>query len=220
MIRNLKALGLALCAVFALSAVAASGASAEVDTDLFTAGAATTHLRGEQVGAAEDNVFGTHGSDRSKRSQLSPKKCKVGGFNATVDVNNCYFILTGTTDTYFDTETIHQKGLDATVSLDCEHTGNIKITAALGCTITLSDTHGGNTVNQNLLGVRYTNEESGGKWDFKIDVTVDKIHYTSTSACSFFGLPTTGNDGFLTETMTVKGYSDAEHKNQVDVTVS
>jgi len=238
MIRNLKALGLALCAVFALSAVAASGASAGVETDLFTTGAATTHLTGIQTGGPEDNVFGTKSSAVTVQCEegiykgttgataesvtVKPeyKKCTGGGFNATVDVNpNCAFILTGTTDTYFDTNNVH-KGLDATASLECSHNGNIRITAALGCTITFSDTSGGNTVNQNRLGVKYTNGVSGGKWDVKVDVTVDNIHYTTTESCGFFGLPATGNDGFLTETVTVKGYSDAAHTNQVDVTVS
>ena len=237
MIRNLKALGLALCAVFALSAMAASGASAQdVKTDVFTAPAGT-HLTGIQTGTAADNVFGTKssavavncenatykgtvGEEAAEEVTVTPSftGCKAGGFNATVDVSGCDFVLTGTTDTYFDTDNAH-KGEDATVSLDCNHTGNVKITAALGCTITFSDTHGGNTVNQNLLGVKYTNGVSG-KWDVKVDVTVDKIHYTATEACGFFGIPTTGNDTFLTQTVTVKGYSDAAHTKQVDVTVS
>ncbi len=58
MIRNLKALGLALVAVFAMSAVASSMASAEVTKPgLFTFGVAATELselHAEQVGATPD----------------------------------------------------------------------------------------------------------------------------------------------------------------------
>jgi hypothetical protein len=62
MTRNLKALGLALVAVLALSAMAASAAQAEVEKGTFTAGITpskhtTSTLHGKQIGEPKDNFF-------------------------------------------------------------------------------------------------------------------------------------------------------------------
>lgn len=241
MIRNLKALGMALCAVFMFGALSASAASAEI-SDVLTSGSlsGTTHLTGTQIGGkGASNQFGVKSSAASvtcntaKYSgtftgssatavEVTPeyKECEGLGLSATVDDEGCKFSLTGTTDKYFNTSNV-EVGRDATVHLVCNHTGQIRVTAAFGCILTFKDTSGANTVNQNLLGVRYDNElEANGKWDIKVTVTVDKIHYTSNGPCQSLGFAATGNDGFLTTNVTATAYEDAAHTKQVNLTVS
>jgi hypothetical protein len=240
MIRNLKALGLALCAVFAFSALSASSASAV--NDVITSPQNDTFVTGTQIGGKGlSNVFGTKWEPNATVTcgkgtytgtftgtaatevEVTPKyeECEAsGGFSATVDEEGCKFVLTGTTDAFIDTAG-KANGEDATVKLNCSHTGRIRITLPFFCTITFSDTSGANTVNQNLLGVKYDNEKeaASGKWDVKATVTVDKIHYTSAN-CGFLGITGTDNDGFLTTNVTVKGYSNSTHTTQTDLTVS
>jgi hypothetical protein len=245
MIRNLKALGLALCAVFAFGALAASAASAA--NDVFTSGSGgNTFLTGEQVGglkATPPNVFGAKSSAgtiecekvkyvgsytgaTASEVELTPtyEKCKSGVAGATVTDNGCKFVLTGTTDAFTDTNGNPTGKEDATVSLNCNHTGSITATLPGSCVITFSDTHpAGSPVNQNLLGVKYDNEvESAGnkKWDIKATVTVDKITYTSNSNCTALGFTATDSDGFLTTGVTVKAYEDSAHTKQVNLTQS
>lgn len=242
MIRNLKALGLALCAVFAFGALSAS-ASAEVTDHLTSAsGSGTTFLTGSQIGGVgAGNAFGTksigllvtcatgtytgsYAGTTATSVEVTPAYggCEIPGLGgATVTDLGCKYVLSGTTDKYFNTSNV-EVGRDATVSLNCNHSGSIVIHAPLGCTLTFSDTHtvGGPTVNQNLLGVRYDNEADGAKWDVKVTVTIDKVAYTSNGACQAIGYPATGTDGFLTTNVTVKAYSNAAHTTQVNLTQS
>jgi hypothetical protein len=245
MTRKLKALGLALLAVFALGAVAASSASAET-TDHFTSEIADTFITGTQIGKGAEgawNIFNTKGvnfpvscekavytgtmlNNNATSLTLHPKyeECKAGGFKVTVDVAaGCNFILTSTTDKYFNTEG-KEEGKDATVSLECNKPAeeDISITVEGGCTITMSAEHGGVKVNQNLLGVTYQNTGLGATRDVDAKVTVDKIHYTAKGfACMLVGFSKeTNTDAFLTQTVTVKGFSDSAHTKQVGIEVS
>jgi hypothetical protein len=84
----------------------------------------------------------------------------------------------------------------------------IKITAALGCTISI-----GNTNNQQLKGVKYDNE-SGTPDDVKVTVTVDEITYKS-AGCP--GMLAEARDGFLTETVTAKALKDEGGKEGVQI---
>lgn len=236
MTRNLKALGLALIAVFAMSAVAASGASAQ---DLFTTETGEpAYLHGEQVGEPGngDNEFNTHGLDvpvtceEATFETTEPStiangtdevtvgveydECEfVETFPAFVDTEDCHFLLTGETHEGIDTDTEMGTGEeDATVSLECGGDGAIEVTVPeIGCTLTMSAAQ-----NQNLLGVTY--ESDGG--DVFVDVTVDQIHYTTNFPCQLGGLPATGEDGYLTQTVTVSGYDGANHDNPVGIAVS
>jgi hypothetical protein len=236
MTRNLKALGLALIAIFAFGAVAASAASAET-LDHFTSEKEKTILTGEQVGTEVDNVFGVKVAAslgvHCKKATYAGTTASVGvtavtvvptyfecSSNlgpATVTNDRCAFVLTGTTDkhTKLTEPTEGKVETHATVHLDCDHNevggklGSIRIVTG-GCEFIFQSTHPkGTTVNQNLLGATYTNEGSGATRDIKVDATVDKIHYTAHGfACELAGIPTTGTDGFLTTTVTVKGYED------------
>jgi hypothetical protein len=71
MTRNLKALGLALVAALALSAMAASAAQAEVEKGTFTAGVTpskhtTSTLHGKQIGVAAENYFEINKEEASR----------------------------------------------------------------------------------------------------------------------------------------------------------
>jgi hypothetical protein len=154
----------------------------------------------------------------------SYSECKANGFPATVDVAaGCNFILSTTTDKYFNTEG-KEEGKDATVSLECtEPTKNdISITIPeINCTLTLSAEHKGIKVNQTLLGVTYQNTGLGAARDIDVKVTVDKIHYTAVGfGCPLVGYKETNTDAFLTQTVTVKGFSDSAHTKQVGVFTS
>jgi len=242
MIRNLKALGLALCAVFAFGALSAAAASAA--NDVLTSGSTsgTTFVTGSQIGGiGTGNVFGTKskpgviecatGSYKGQyvgatgaTVEVTPSYtgCMIGAGKATVTPNGCKFVLTGTTEAYTNTSGV-PSGEDATVNLNCnDTTPALVVTGPLGCVITFSDTHpAGTSVNQKLLGVKYDNElEATGRWDVKATVTVDKITYTSNGPCQSLGFTATDSDGFLTTNVTVKAYSDSAHAAPVNLTQS
>jgi hypothetical protein len=240
MIRNLKALGLALCAVFMFGAISVSAASAV--NDVFTSPIAHTFVTGTQAGTAAQNVLGskwepnvptTCGNTTTYSGtflgtsiaevELTPeyRNCTMAGFPATIHDEGCKYVFTGATDPYTTTSNV-ANGEDATVKLNCSHTGQIRITGPVGCIVTFKDTSGANTVNQNLLGVKYDNEldASINRWVVKMTVTIDRIHYTTNLACQSLGLTATDNDWFLTATVTVRDYEDAAHTKPVNLTVS
>jgi hypothetical protein len=151
MIRNLKAFGLALIAVFALSAVAASGAQAapkftgfETPTGLHV----HTIIKGEQVGnhqffpAGEGEGFGAvecevakfegtslTGEDESITIKPTYEKCHATvlgvKFNADVNMNGCHYVFfIGATQS----ETMNYTGHTNIVGDTEEKTGPIKVT--------------------------------------------------------------------------------------------
>jgi hypothetical protein len=220
MTRNLKALGLALVAVFAFASVAASSALAA--TDHFTTEHTPTIITGAQVGTAADNLFsiksfnepincagatfgGTVTGTSNTEVTVHPtyNNCTTANLGTmTVDTTGCNYILKSVTDAFTNTSGAVE-GEKGTVSLECEAGKSIKLTLSLGCTITMTA-----AANQNLLGVKYTNEGSGSTKDVKIDVTIDHIAYTSNFTCQLAGMTASDNDAYLTETVTVKGYTD------------
>lgn len=240
----LKALGLTLLAVLAIGAMAVSTASAET-LDHFTSSSAIgkTTLTGEAVGTEAENVFGVkvapsfaihcknsgvkfHGTMASNsvtEVTVHPtySECSSNLGALTINTTGCNYILSGTTDKFFNTTGV-EEGKDATMSIECEAGKAITLMTA-GCTISIGSESGGKAVNQNILGVKYTNELSGGLKDVKVDVTTDKTHYTTNDAfsCTIAGIPTTGTDGFLTGKVTVKGYEDNGTENkQAQIEVS
>ena len=145
MIRNLKALGLALVAVFAMSAMAASAAQAE-DPGHFGAAEypATINAVGETVqefvsptlGALTcANVSGVstleEPSDELTGENIQYSNCDAGGglFPVTVDTNNCHF--TFELDTMIDDNT----GEGGVIIEGCDDATGITITVfAFGST--------------------------------------------------------------------------------------
>lgn len=118
MIRNLKTLGLALVAVFAFSAMAASGAMAQTNGVITSDGPVT--LKGTNIGAASENQLSAFGlatqcpkvvytghevgsptkgvPNGSNTATITPhynteNSCVTAGFPTTVDMNGCDYVF-------------------------------------------------------------------------------------------------------------------------------
>ncbi len=214
MIRNLKVLGLALGAVFAFSAMAASSASA---VDTFTTSTGTSDT---VTGLSHDNIFEITGNgafvacttshfsgtinNGSAHATINATytgipgatphtntECEtLLGATAAVNMNGCDYDLTGTTTG------LDEGSTDATVSITCTpSTNEITITTTLGAVLKIpaqTPTSG---------GVTYTNEN--GK--VKVKATATGITYTCSSAfaCGLAGIPTEGNSAHYKGTIVV-----------------
>jgi hypothetical protein len=220
MTRNLKALGLALVAMFTLG-IMASSASA---TDLLTVPKAPVSLK-VTGGTSELKITGTPSvlkchhfkavveatstatkeatakeiTYTGKKEDTENHECESSFGNITVDMNGCDYDLTG--------ETTGKDELkeDATVSITCPvHEGKrteITITTKAGCTIHIHE----QTSTEG--GVTYTNGTgANGKPDVTVHATVTGITFTTTGAfCSLGKLPAEGNTADYTGTVTVEG---------------
>jgi hypothetical protein len=230
MTRNLKALGLALVAVFATAAMTASAASA---SDAFTSKVEKTIV----TGTSHDNAYTLTGANatfkcttsqftgtvinKSTEATVLPKytgilektpheshECSATLGNVTWDTNDCHYILTGNTDKEDVADKTGKK--DAKTWITCPKDVNgvekeITITGALGCTIHIpsqTPTEG---------GVIYANlpTHTGGS-AVKVTMTVTGLTYTATSQCGLVGIKTEGNDMDWTGTVTLTGYEDLE----------
>jgi hypothetical protein len=150
MIRNLKALGLALVAVFAMSSLVASAASAATlpDTDAIVTQTANYTLTGEQEGTP--NKFTLAGqavecttakvtahvanTTVTEVTTTAPtyENCTYAGQAATVKMNECGYLLTGTTKT----------DEDAKADVDCPVGKKIELTLnAIACNVFISNTN-------------------------------------------------------------------------------
>jgi len=206
MIRNLKALGLALVAVFALSALAASVSSA----DTFTSATSTTILTGETDGASETiiksqpeggaNLKCKHASYAGTQSgtavtsvRVHPKysECEIEGIGAaTFDTQGCDYLLTGTTTNE-----------DATTKIECTTGSEILMTSSL-CVL-----HFGS--QEPLGGVHYTNLATSPT-TVTVTTTVTGVHFTKTAGPggNFCFLVPGGTEGVFSDKTIVKGYVD------------
>lgn len=230
---NLKALGAALLAVFAIGAAGTASASAET-LDHFTSSSPNekTILTGEAVGTESENLFGIKAvaslAIHCENSKVKGGATVVGKSvteatvhatlggctsnlgTATVNTTGCDLILKGTTDKFTNTSGV-EEGKKGTGSIECTAGSAVTLSTG-GCTISYGAESGGKPVNQNMLGATATNEGSGSTRDIKAAIVLDKIHYTTNEAfaCKLAGIPGTGTDGFLTGTLTIKGYQDNE----------
>lgn len=243
MTRNLKALGLALVVALALGAIGAQGASAHN----FTSSVEPTVLTGEaespQVFTATSglevscSVATFEGTVKTKSEDIvtvHPKysSCTSSLGAATVHTNGCNY--------KFGSDTTQATGhsassLHAPVSLECESTHIIEITAP-GCNISFAEKHSTTAVNQSLHGVTYTNLNShSGKKAVTVNATVRTIKYNATagSLCGLAGHPAaTYSNGTYSGQATVTGYAESgfssgsttngtvwSHGGQVDIEV-
>jgi hypothetical protein len=234
MTRNLKALGLALVAVFATAAMTASAASA---SDAFT----STKEKVIVTGTSHDNIFKITGANtdftcttsqftgtvinKSTEATVLPKytgivnktpheshECTASLGNVTIDTNDCHYILTGNTDKEDPADKTGKK--DAKVWITCpkDEKGvekEITITGPLGCTIHVpsqTPTEGGVVYDPLPL-------HTGGS-AIKVTATVTGITYTATSQCGLVGIKTEGNDADYTGTVTVTGYEDLKWEEE------
>jgi hypothetical protein len=220
MTRNLKALGLALLAVFAMSAVAASGASAA--EDVFTSSEEVTDLTGHGAGAVfqytegklgvtceTETYNGTIEGAAVNEITVHPVyegHCTAGPFEATITTDGCNYIISGDTD-----ENGH-----AGVEIECDEGKEITVDTACTIHIPPQTPTGG--------GVSFANGVSGQD-DVTVNATVTGIHSTVTHsfACTLGGIaPGTHTGGTYEGSVTVKGYkheSAHEAADQVDISV-
>jgi hypothetical protein len=217
MSRNLKALGLALVAVFALSALAASSASA---IDKFTTGSTAV-----VTGTSHDNVFRTtspvfeatcttssfSGTVGFGATEITIDATYTGTINqtsgthehctattpaskTTVSMEGCDYDLTGSTTGSDGGKT------DATVWVTCPAGKEIKMTTNSGCNFKVP----GQTSTSG--GVTYVNEP-GGK--VKAVMTSTGVTYTTEGAlCALAGFPSEGNNADYIGTVVLSGFQD------------
>jgi hypothetical protein len=229
MTRNIKALGLALVAVFAMSAVAASSASALH----FVSGAGIAKVDGAQVGV---NVFTANGSPiecdeatfsgtvvatTTTEQTITPtyKKCRFASKteNATVDMNGCAFILTipNEADVHNPLHIECPTGAGAITHNGVANTKAIVITTPGVCEITIPEQTptGG--------GVTYAAGTSGGRKDITVNATISGIHYTTHGLCqSISGKATefTWADGTYAGQITLNGTNSKGEAVDVEAT--
>jgi hypothetical protein len=209
MTRNLKALGLSLVAVFALSALVASAAQAEVHHTLRTSsstGSAFVEAEAESTQVFEPaagagvNVSCTGVStetgtvtDKSTESTGRPiyTGCTSSLGSATVNTAGCHYTFTGTTNA----------NEHAVVHLSACTNGGITISTA-GCNMKVPN-------EQTLTGIHYTNvTTAGGRKDVTIHATVTGIKTTETNFICHLGGINDGETGTYTGTVQTTGFKD------------
>jgi hypothetical protein len=204
MIRNLKVLGLVLVAVFAMSAVAASGAFAAVE---FHSEIAATTLKGEQVGT---NVFhagaghdvecttakyeGTTTAVTQASVEVRPtfSGCRAFGFATTdVNTNSCTLWIVAATLKGFYQNSTHT-GVCPAIVLTPTFLGSSV------CTVNVKP----GTTEYNL---DVTNEGSSTTRDVKVTSTATGVPYEEVSGggCGVGS----GTNGELTGSVTTKGFN-------------
>jgi hypothetical protein len=213
MIRNLKALGLVLVAVFAMSAVAASGASAAVE---FNAEAGTTKLTATNQTGTEDKFVTDAGEIHCKTttaegtvatfpttsvtfSKVAYDECK-GPLNVTVtvDMHGCgYQFSAGATDA--------EGNFEGSARITGCETGKVIEVTAPGCTIKVGE-------QGPLTKVTYTNKGTLANREITTDVGITNIAYKEENTgiihtCKHSGENTTG--GVYTGSETATGSTAA-----------
>jgi hypothetical protein len=220
--RNLKALGLALVAALALSAVAASAAQAAnhhvtVGTAPAIVTAKDTVNTKFEITGGEHNVTcnttlyeGTLPLTTNTEVTVTPtySECKVDELlttwsgsppseNGKLDFNHCAYVLTGDTDVNGDAPVHVECAKKEGTEEDTEITINYKIFGET-CTVHV-------TPQTPKKGVHYT--QNGEK--IKIEATVEGIKYHETHLGHPFCPPDhTGEDGTLKGTVEAEGFKE------------
>ena len=218
MTRRLSVLSLALVAVFAMSALAASVASAKYNSEVNTTeltgsndffngkkNETSIHVFTTNAGTVTCNVSSFSGASVGEkeivggwtRKDLTTHPtysgCEAFGFPANVSTTGCdYKFLEPNSELKASTEVV------------CEAGKNIVINALGFCVM--------NVGAQATTGhVRYVNTGSGSTRDVDVIATITGITYNSPCG--------SGTNGTYEGTTTVKGYSDAAHTKQVGIWV-
>jgi hypothetical protein len=226
MTRNLKALGIALVAMLALSSMAVSTASAldtftvpKAETKLEVTGGphklritgtpaesecshvkieATTHATASSEITTESIKY----TGKTGAGETENPKCESSLGDVTFDSNGCGYVLTG------ETTGKDKEKTDATVWIECPHFSAFEITTTVGCTILVypqTPTEG---------GVTYTNgiDPTSGRKDITVTATLTGLTYsTSGTACGLLGLPAEGNTLDTNATYTIKAPEGIEY---------
>jgi cytoskeletal protein RodZ len=211
MTRNLKIMGLALVAAFALGA----SASAHEFTSPNLSEGETVHVTASSSNAVFSTKTAAVGIEcetneatdtaENPASEITVKPTYEGctaGFlgKAWINRKGCAYVLFSETTTHKDTEGNDET--DAPVTIECPEESHIDIESI--CPITIDDQEG-----EKLHGVSYDNGED----DVELTVTIDQIHYEgdwpeeNNFLCeTLAGLKSEANDGVYTGTFTVKSY--------------
>jgi hypothetical protein len=235
---NLKALGLALVAVLALSAVAASGASAQTKHIFRTSAEGTAHFttKAENTqtfkGSTEDPKFfscdnvSAKGTFKDGAKEITATNVEYSGNCVAVEeeegevvkevlaipeFTECDYLFTNET-----TGGNKTGGEHAGVHIKCP-TGqavHLKVTALkLNC-VTIDE-------QEVADAVRYNNQVTeGGRKDITIEATAHNITVTTpnTAACpTGTGEPVLHHDGLYTGNVSVTGYKDAAHTEPTNI---
>jgi hypothetical protein len=216
--RKLKALGLALVVVFAMSAVVASAASAKQLHSGSTTG--ITHLTGTQIGATNQlhlengtpvkcttALFdATYNGTTVSELTVTPtySGCTAAGQKAEIHMNGCTYTITtpaGSADAY-----------TATVHLVCPAGKDVVITVpTAGCTVTIqAQTPTVPTIDLTDVTTAVANQD-----DILLKSTVEGVHYTTVGG----GVCGAAGKGKLTGEVTVKAYENAAHTIQRDLAI-
>jgi hypothetical protein len=198
MIRNLKALGLTLIAVLAISALAAAGAQAEAP-EFHTEGEATS-VKAEQVeqavftltgGAVKCTTVTLEGTVGPTNIEVggSYEGCKYAGQAVVWDMNGCK---------YSSTMVIGSSPPTTLTDLKCPAGKEITITnTSSGCVVHIPP-------QSDIPHVIWANAGSGSTRDLKNTITESGIKYTETSGCLF---PGTYSNGVYKGSETYKAFN-------------
>jgi hypothetical protein len=212
--RKIRTVALLLVAVFSLTAVAASSASAA--SSLKTPGHTKSKIEGTQsetqkltltasgttVKCTTSSIVGTAETEEIKALEVTPtySGCTLGGLTATIATNSCkYNILSSAT------------ALTATaVVTGCSGSG-LTITQG-SCVITIGNqTPGGTIVFANSSGVTPS--------DVTAKLGITGVAYSGSSGCPT-NVSGSHTDGDLTGSYTVKAFETASPFSQIALTAS
>jgi hypothetical protein len=223
MTRNLKALGIALVAMLALSSAVASTASAVDEFTVPKAGATLTgtggphklRITGTPVNSecshvkitataklASSNEITTEKIEYTgKKSETESPQCESAALgDITFHSNKCGYVLSGYT-------TGSDEGkIDATAWIECPEGSEFTITTKAGCTIHV------HAQTPTSGGMIYTNGvDAKGKKDITVHATITGLTYSTTGGlCVLGGLPAEGNTLDTNATYTIEGEEGIE----------
>jgi hypothetical protein len=237
MTRNLKALGLALVAVFAMSAIAASAAQATVGSISYDKTA--TKVTATQDATAPNQVFtltggavsvtcneyhatalldGTGNQTTIETKEMAythngTNECasNISGFTPKVEMNECqYKFHAGNT-----IGELSNMEIEATADVvNCNATNPYVVVNGGGvCTARVF----GNTLNQGLTGIKIRTITGGAKEDLTLEANVTGLHATHTGGCAFFGDKTT-TEGTYTGKVTITAEDNSAVQKDITVT--
>lgn len=201
MTRKLKVLGLALVAMFAMSAVAASAQAAQFQAAEYPASITAHSAESDNffvtdVGIVECSTHHFEGSANEATTTLTVvpiyKNCEAFGLEAEVDTNSCHYLFhlhEGSGPVY-----------TMTVDIDCTETGDAIKVITPACVITVPEQNG-------LTHVLA--ENAGG--DVAIEAEVGGIEYEKEGAiCSGVG-----TEGEYFGSALVEGFNEFAEPNNV-----
>jgi hypothetical protein len=124
------------------------------------------------------------------------KSCKtttsVGTFNAPVKSTGCNLVLSGAPE----------KASPGSLSVSCEagHAIEISLGAITECTISIG--------SQTVSGFYYENQGSWPTNSLLARLQAVEISYTSTPSCAYFGVPSSGSNGYWINNASLSGYAN------------